>query len=63
MSITEEIKKYPVLALVPIAGLFWLVLRNYPGGITIIPTMSSMSRSIPNNIKNILFENINRRQV
>jgi len=41
-SAIEEIKKYPVLGLVPIAGLFWLMLRTYPGGIAIVPTIESL---------------------
>jgi hypothetical protein len=34
----EEIKKYPVLALVPIAGACWFLLSKYPGGILISKT-------------------------
>jgi hypothetical protein len=34
----EEIKKYPVLALVPIAGVCWFLLSKYSGSVVVIRT-------------------------
>lgn len=39
-DIIEDIKKYPILGLVPIAGLFWLILKKYPGEIVVTPPPS-----------------------